>query len=96
MELNQIIEETNIIKELIDYHYEVNSEYKNTDDINDKEEIVFFICEELDNRYGEDKKHEKLAEKIYDSIYDALIERIYELDEGAEEYESAKRSAIYK
>ena len=96
MKLSQIIEETNIIQKLIDSHYAVNTEYKNTDDIDDKEEIVFFIYEDLDNQYGEDEKHEKLAEEIYDAIYDALIERIYELDEEAEEYESAKRSAIYK
>lgn len=88
--ITEIVEKLNIREELLRRHYYITSEYQNTDDIDDEEDIVFFIQEILDTELGEKKIHTKMAKEIYDSIKDSVIEEIYERDESESEYQESK------
>ena len=53
----ELIREMDLKNILIDYHYEVNQEYQNFDDIEDEEEMIAYITEMLDEVYGEDEQY---------------------------------------
>lgn len=91
----ELIREMDLKNILIDYHYEVNQEYQNFDDIEDEEEMIAYITEMLDESYGEDEQYNPLVAGIlYHMVKDDVIEEIYIRDENAREYDE-ERMEIY-
>ena len=90
-----LIKEMNLKNLLVDYHYEVNSEYHNVDDINDEENIVQMITEMLDEAYGEDEQYNPLVAGIlYNSVKEDVIEEIYERDDNALDWKEAREEIL--
>lgn len=91
----ELIREMDLKNILIDYHYEVNQEYQNFDDIEDEEEMIAYITEMLDESYGEDEQYNPLVAGIlYRMVKDDVIEEIYIHDENAREFDE-ERIEIY-
>ena len=91
----ELIREMDLKNILVDYHYEVNQEYQNFDDIEDEEEMIAYITEMLDEAYGEDEQYNQLVAGIlYHMIKDDVIEEIYIRDENSKEWEE-ERKEIY-
>ena len=88
----ELIREMDLKNILLDYHYEVNQEYQNFDDIEDEEEMVSYITEMLDEAYGEDEQYNQLVAGIlYRMVKDDVIEEIYIRDENAKEWDEVRR-----
>ena len=88
----ELIREMDLKNILVDYHYEVNQEYQNFDDIEDEEEMISYITEMLDEAYGEDEQYNLLVAGIlYRMVKDDVIEEIYIRDENAKEWDEVKR-----
>ena len=86
--LEELAKKMNLKKQLLDYHYDVNDEYHNVDDIYDAEDFV----EELIEEYaGQNEDYYELAEQLLDLVRDDVIGEIYELDDEARDYEEVKR-----
>lgn len=87
----ELIREMDLKNILIDYHYEVNQEYQNFDDIEDEEEMIAYITEMLDEAYGEDEQYNQLVAGIlYHMVKDDVIEEIYIRDENSREWEEER------
>lgn len=87
----ELIREMNLKNILIDYHYEVNQEYQNFDDIEDEEEMISYISEMLDEAYGEDEQYNPLVAGIlYRMVKDDVIEEIHIRDENAKEWDEER------
>ena len=87
----ELIREMDLKNILIDYHYEVNQEYQNFDDIEDEEEMIAYIAEMLDEAYGEDEQYNPLVAGIlYHMVKDDVIEEIHIRDENAREYDEER------
>ena len=87
----ELIREMDLKNILIDYHYEVNQEYQNFDDIEDEEEMIAYITEMLDEAYGEDEQYNPLVAVIlYHMVKDDVIEEIHIRDENAREYDEER------
>ena len=87
----ELIREMDLKNILIDYHYEVNQEYQNFDDIENEEEMIVYITEMLDEAYGEDEQYNPLVAGIlYHMIKDDVIEEIHIRDENAREYDEER------
>ena len=88
----ELIREMDLKNILVDYHYEVNQEYQNFDDIEDEEEMISYITEMLDESYGEDEQYNPLVAGIlYHMVKDDVIEEIYIRDENAKEWDEERR-----
>ena len=88
MTTEQIIKDFNIVKKVIDYHYEIETEALRTDDLYDGT-MIEFIAEtmaENDNDAMEYGQYEKIAKKIMDEIADDLATKILECDRDAMEF----------
>lgn len=87
----ELIREMDLKNILIDYHYEVNQEYQNFDDIEDEEEMIAYITEMLYEAYGEDEQYNPLVAGIlYHMVKDDVIEEIYIRDENSREWEEER------
>ena len=87
----ELIREMDLKNILIDYHYEVNQEYQNFDDIEDEEEMISYITEMLDEAYVEDEQYNPLVAGIlYRMVKDDVIEEIYIHDENAKEWDEER------
>ena len=87
----ELIREMDLKNILIDYHYEVNQEYQNFDDIENEEEMIAYIIEMLDEAYGEDEQYNPLVAGIlYHMVKDDVIEEIYIRDENARELDEER------
>ena len=87
----ELIREMDLKNILIDYHYEVNQEYQNFDDIEDEEEMISYITEMLDEAYVEDEQYNPLVAGIlYRMVKDDVIEEIYIRDENAKEWDEER------
>lgn len=87
----ELIREMDLKNILIDYHYEVNQEYQNFDDIENEEEMIVYITEMLDEAYGEDEQYNPLVAGIlYHMVKDDVIEEIHIRDENAREYDEER------
>ena len=87
----ELIREMDLKNILIDYHYEVNQEYQNFDDIEDEEEMIAYITDMLDEAYGEDEQYNPLVAGIlYHMVKDDVIEEIHIRDENAREYDEER------
>ena len=88
----ELIREMDLKNILIDYHYEVNQEYQNFDDIEDEEEMISYITEMLDESYGEDEQYNpSVAGILYRMVKDDVIEEIYIRDENAKEWDEERK-----
>lgn len=94
--IQQIINDLDIVKKVIDYHYDIESEALKTDDIYDGT-MVEYIAEELAQYDGdalEYKWYEQAAKRIMDEIADDVAEEICDRDNDAMEYENERREAM--
>lgn len=87
MPLAELAEKMNLKNELLDYHYEVNNEYQNVDDIEDAADLV---NEMLAEYAGTDEDFYDLAEQLLDFVKEDVIAEIFERDENATEFENDK------
>ena len=88
----ELIREIDLKNILVDYHYEVNQEYQNFDDIEDEEEMISYITEMLDESYGEDEQYNpSVAGILYRMVKDDVIEEIYIRDENAKEWDEERK-----
>lgn len=88
MPLAELAEKMNLKNELLDYHYEVNNEYQNVDDIEDAADLV---NEMLAEYAGTDEDFYDLAEQLLDFVKEDVIAEIFERDENAREWDEVKR-----
>lgn len=86
--LAELAREMNLKNELIDCHYEVNSEYQNVDDIEDAADLVNDMLAEY---AGTDEDYYDLAEQLLDFVKEDVIAEIFERDENAREWDEVKR-----
>lgn len=96
MTVEQIISDLDIVKKAIEYHYDIETEALNTDDVYNGK-LLDFIADELaesDDDAMAWSEYEKIAEKIMDVITDDLVEEINERDRDAMEYENERREAM--
>ena len=96
MTTEQIIADLNIANEMIDRHYEIETEALKTDDVYD-ETAVEFIAEllaENDNDAMEYNWYEAKANEIVDAIADDVAAEICDRDRDAMEYENERREAM--
>lgn len=96
MTTEQIIADLNIANEMIDRHYEIETEALKTDDLCD-ESAVEFIAEMLaenDNDALEYNWYEAKANEIIDAIADDVAAEICDRDRDAMEYENERREAM--
>lgn len=95
MTVEQIIEDLDIVKKAIEYHYDIETEALNTDDVYNGK-LLDFIADELaesDDDAMEYEQYEKIAKKIMDVIADDLETEILERDRDAMEYADEIREA---
>lgn len=96
MTVEQIIKDLNIVKKAIEYHYDIETEAFNTDDVYD-DRIFDFVAEELaenDNNAMEYEQYENIAKKIMDKIADNLATKILECDNDAMEFANECHEAM--
>lgn len=96
MTTEQIIKDFNIVKKVIDYHYEIETEALKTDDLYDGT-MVEFIAEtmaENDNDAREYDFYETISNKIMYKIVDDVENEICERDNDAMEYEKERHEAM--
>lgn len=92
----QIINELDIFNRAIQYHYDIETEALNTDDIYNGK-MADFIADELaeyDDDQNEYQYYEKIAKDIMNEIADDLEAEILERDRDAMEYENERREAM--
>lgn len=89
--IENLLKEMDLKNILIDYHYNVNKEYHNVEDIEDEEEMIDYITEMLDEAYGEDEQYNHLvAGFLYNAVKEDVIVEIFERDDNATEFENDK------
>ena len=94
--IQQIISDLDIVKKVIDYHYDIESEALKTNDIYDGT-MTEYIAEELAQYDGdalEYKWYEQTAKRIMDEVADDVAEEICDRDNDAMEYENERREAM--
>lgn len=94
----QIIDELDLFNKSIEYHYYIEDEALNTDDVYNGK-ILDFIADELAENDDADAEnayqyYEKIANDIMNEIADALVEEINERDRDAMEYNNERREAM--
>ena len=96
MTTEQIIKDFNIIKKVIDYHYEIETEALKTDDIHNGIMAEYIATElaEIDNDAREYDFYETIANKIMCKIVDDVENEICERDNDAMEYENERHEAM--
>ena len=87
---NEMIKDLNLKNALIDYHYDVNEEFQNVDDIEDSENMIDYIQSMVDEAYGEEDENYVIAVMLYSMVKDDVIEEIYIRDENAREWDEER------
>ena len=72
---NEMIKDLNLKNALIDYHYDVNEEFQNVDDIEDSENMIDHIQSMVDEAYGEEDENYVIAVMLYSMIKDVLLKK---------------------
>ena len=96
MTVEQIIKDLDIVKKAIEYHYDIETEALNTDDVYNGK-LLDFVADELaehDNDAMAWSEYEKIAEKIMDEIADDLATKILECDRDAMEFANECNEAM--
>lgn len=96
MTTEQIIADLDIVKKAIEYHYDIETEALNTDDVYNGI-ILDFIADELaesDDYTMALSKYEKIAEQIMEEIADDIAAEICNRDSNAIDYENERREAM--
>ena len=96
MTTEQIIKDFNIVKKVIDYHYEIETEALKTDDIHNgiMAEYIANELAEIDNDAREYDFYETISNKIMYKIVDDVENEICERDNDAMEYGNEHREAM--
>lgn len=92
----QIINELDLFNKAVQYHYYIEDEALNTDDIYNGK-ILEFITDELaenDDAENAYQYYEKIANDIMNEIADALATEICDRDRESMEYENERREAM--
>lgn len=91
---DELIEALDLKNKVLDYHYEVEQEYKKVDDIY-SDEIVEYVADLLYDYCpsSEFDGYEKIAKRLMDKIEDEVVEEINEKDENAREWADEVRDA---
>lgn len=92
----QIINELDLFNKAIKYHYYIEDESLNTDDVYNGK-ILEFITDELaenDDTENEYRYYEKIANDIMNEIADELATEICDRDRDAMEYNNERREAM--
>lgn len=92
----QIIDELDIFNKALQYHYDIEDEALNTDDVYNGK-ILEFIADELaenDDAENEYWYYEKIANDIMCEIADELATEICDRDRDAMECENERREAM--
>lgn len=91
---DELIEALDLKNKVLDYHYEVEQEYKKVDDIY-SDEIVEYVADLLYDYYpsSEFDGYEEIAKRLMDKIEDEVVEEINEKDENAREWADEVRDA---
>lgn len=90
-----IIRRTNFKKEMLDYHYAVNDEYKDISDIYSQSmvetmaEVLFGYCQ--DENW--DDGYDELAERLIEKCADDVIDEIYARDDDTASFIDAREEA---
>lgn len=89
--INELLTNFDIYEELIDRHYNIETEYQKVDDIEDEEDMVEYISEILEEEFEQSETVELIAKIIYINLKDKLIEEIFDRDDNALEDEEVRR-----
>lgn len=91
---DELIEALDLKKEILDYHYSAEQEYKKVDDIY-SDEIVEYVAGLLYEycQSSEFDGYEEIAKRLMGKIEDEVVEEIYERDENAREWADVVREA---
>lgn len=88
-----IIKELDMFNKLIDYHYNVCQEYKNTEDVG-SDSMIEYISEVLYEEYNaSDDDCEAMAKAIVNFLEEELIEEICDRDDNARDYYETREEA---
>lgn len=96
MTTEQIVEDLDIVKKAIEYHYDIETEALNTDDVYNGK-LLDFIADELaesDDDAMAWSEYEKIAEQIMEEIADDIAAEICNRDRDAIDYENERREAM--
>lgn len=96
MTTEQIVEDLDIVKKAIEYHYDIETEALNTDDVYNGK-LLDFIADELaesDDDAMAWSEYEKIAEQIMEEIADDIAAEICNRDRDAIDYENERREAL--
>ena len=88
---NEMIKDLNLKNALIDYHYDVNEEFQNVDDIEDSENMIDYIQSMIDEAYGEEDENYVISVMLCSMVKDEVSEEIMIRDEDAKDYDEAKK-----
>lgn len=95
--LKKLIEDMDLFDKLIEYHYNVNSEYRDISDLT-SDEIIYYIeellCDYYDKDYDKATEYTKLAKEALAEIADKLIDAIYDRDDNATELAKERAEAF--
>ena len=82
MSVDELIKKLNLKKVILDYHYDVEKEYKKVDDIY-SDSLVEYLADVLYDyaQVAEYDGYEDKAREIVDKLQDEVIEEIYDRDE---------------
>ena len=91
---DELIKALDLKNEVLDYHYNLEQEYKKVDDIY-SDEIVEYVAELLYEycQSSEFDGYEEIAKRLMSKIEDEVVEEIYERDENAREWADVVREA---
>ena len=86
----ELIKALDLKKEILDYHYRVEQEYKKVDDIY-SDALVEYVADLLYDycQEAEFDGYEEIASRLISKLEDELVEEIYDRDDNArEDYEA--------
>lgn len=91
---DELIKALDLKNEVLDYHYNMEQEYKKVDDIY-SDDIVEYVAELLYEycQSSEFDGYEEIAKRLMGKIEDEVVEEIYERDENAREWSDVVREA---
>lgn len=95
--LKKLIEDMDLFDKLIEYHYNVNSEYRDISDLT-SDEIIYYIeellCDYYDKDYDKAAEYTELAKEALAEIANKLIDTIYDRDDNATELAKERDEAF--
>ena len=96
MTVEQIIKDLDIVKKAVEYHYDIETEALNTDDLYNgvMVEYIADTMAENDNDAMEYEQYEQIAKNIMDKIADDVENEIYDRDRDSIEHADEIREVV--